>query len=444
MASDSWEVVSVEEIKAPVENALSTGPFGSSIGSRFFQDTGIPVIRGSNLSQEIGFRLIDEDIVYISREKAEEFKRSTVKEGDLIFTCWGTITQVGLIDKRAKYPSYVISNKQMKFTPDPAKASSLFLYYVFSSPQLQRIISSQGIGSSVPGFNLGQLRSIRFSLPPLAEQRRIAHILGSLDDKIALNRQLNATLEQLARTLFQSWFVDFDPVRAKASGEPKESICRRLGLTPELLALFPAALEDSAMGEIPVGWEVKPFSVLAKFVNKSVKPYEKLEKVWEHFSLPAFDANQQPTLDLGGSIKSNKFLVPANAVLISKLNPRIPRIWRPNPQSRDAIASTEFMPFVGSNKREQSLIYCLITSEKFQTDLLQRVKGSTGSHQRVGPADVLKIPIVLAGKDVQTAFSSLVESFLDKQTQALTESRTLAALRDELLPKLLSGEIRLN
>jgi type I restriction enzyme, S subunit len=145
-----WLEVSVEEIKAGVENALSTGPFGSSIGSRFFTDCGVPVIRGSNLSEDIGIRLNDNGLVFLSPEKAREFSRATVRDGDLVFTCWGTVNQVGLIDGRAEHREYVISNKQMKLTPDLVKADSLFLYYLFSSPSVQNRIKSQCIGSSVP------------------------------------------------------------------------------------------------------------------------------------------------------------------------------------------------------------------------------------------------------------------------------------------------------
>jgi type I restriction enzyme S subunit len=164
-----WRVVTIEAIKASCENALATGPFGSSIGSRFFVDSGVPVIRGSNLSKDVGVRLSDDDLVFLTSDKAREFSRSTVREGDLVFTCWGTVNQVGLIDKRAAHREYVISNKQMKLTPDPDQADSLFLYYLFSGPEFQARIENQAIGSSVPGFNLGQLRAMELRLPELEE-----------------------------------------------------------------------------------------------------------------------------------------------------------------------------------------------------------------------------------------------------------------------------------
>lgn len=245
-----WRMITVEEIGAPIDNALATGPFGSSISSRFFQDHGVPVIRGGNLDNNIGVRLNEDNLVFVSHEKATEFKRSTVRRGDLVFTCWGTINQVGLIDENARYETYIVSNKQMKLTPDTNTADSLFLYYVFSGPEIQQHILGQGIGSSVPGFNLGQLKAINVLLPPLDEQRAIAHILGSLDDKIEANRRMNQTLESIARAVFKSWFVDFDPVHYKANGEIPP------GMDAATADLFPDSFDDSELGPIPHGWQI--------------------------------------------------------------------------------------------------------------------------------------------------------------------------------------------
>jgi type I restriction enzyme S subunit len=186
-----WADVSVGEIVAPGPYSAATGPFGSSIGSRFFRTSGVPVIRGGNLSADTSIRLRDSDLVFLTKEKAAEFPRSTVRSGDLVFTCWGTINQVGLIDDEAAYPEYVISNKQMKLTPNPKRASSEFLYFLFSGPAMQREILNGTIGSSIPGFNLTRLRSIRILLPPLEEQSAIARALSDADQTVrAINRLL--------------------------------------------------------------------------------------------------------------------------------------------------------------------------------------------------------------------------------------------------------------
>jgi len=243
-----WADYTVEQIAAKSPYALATGPFGSSIGSRFFQTEGIPVIRGGNLSQDVGIKLIDADWVFVSREKAAQFSRSIVRSGDLVFTCWGTIDQIGLIDETSPYPEYVISNKQMKLTPNATRFDSHFLYYLFKSPGIRDVILSRGIGSSVPGFNLGQLRRMRISAPPLATQKAIANVLRALDDKIRLNRKMNLVLEALASALFKSWFVDFDAVTAKRDGKTP------VGVPVDALDLFPGHFEDSELGPIPKGW----------------------------------------------------------------------------------------------------------------------------------------------------------------------------------------------
>lgn len=198
-----WTEVTVDDLKAASEFALSTGPFGSSIGSRFFQQTGVPVIRGSNLSADGQTYLIDDGFVFLSNEKAAEFRRSVVVKGDLVFTCWGTINQVGLISDRAQFPFYIISNKQMKFTPDPRKADSLFLFYYFSGADFQRQIRNYGIGTSVPGFNLGRLCAIRFSIPQLSEQRAIAEVLSDVDELIGALERLIAKKRDLKQATMQ-------------------------------------------------------------------------------------------------------------------------------------------------------------------------------------------------------------------------------------------------
>ena len=131
MAGDGWTRYKVDDLKSSTPNALATGPFGSAISSRHFIEDGTPVIRGSNLSQDVGKRLNDDGLVFVSERKAEEFSRSLAKPGDLVFTCWGTIGQVGLIDERSQFQEYVVSNKQMKLTPDSRKTAA-YSFITFS------------------------------------------------------------------------------------------------------------------------------------------------------------------------------------------------------------------------------------------------------------------------------------------------------------------------
>ncbi|MCI1788702.1 MAG: restriction endonuclease subunit S [Actinomyces sp.] len=181
----SWPIVTVADIAARSKNAMATGPFGSSIGSRFFRPFGVPIVRGSNLSTDPEIRFSDADLVFLDAEKAIEFSRSIAKQGDLIFSCWGTINQVGLLDGTSAYREYVISNKQMKLTPDRNIVLPEFLYYLFSGPEMQREILGGAVGTGVPGFNLTRLKSLQLRLPPMDEQRDIAAALSSGDRLVA-------------------------------------------------------------------------------------------------------------------------------------------------------------------------------------------------------------------------------------------------------------------
>ncbi len=222
---EDWNDFTVEELKSSKENALSTGPFGSSIGSRFFRDSGVPIIRGGNLSGDSRIRLDDNGLVFLSKSKAAEFARSAVRQGDLVFTCWGTINQIGLIDDQAKYAEYIISNKQMKLTPDLKKTSSLFLYYLFSSSIIQAKLTQNSIGSSIPGFNLGQLRSMRLTVPPLSEQRAIA---GALSDTDALLSNLDRLLAK-KRDIKQAVMQQILTGKQRLPGFRGEGVDRLLG-----------------------------------------------------------------------------------------------------------------------------------------------------------------------------------------------------------------------
>jgi type I restriction enzyme S subunit len=437
MAGHEWREVTVEELKAPTENALATGPFGSSISSRYFQDYGVPVIRGSNLSEDVGTRLNDDGLVFVSEEKAAEFKRSIVRKGDLVFTCWGTINQVGLIDNRAKYSEYVISNKQMKFTPDSTKANSLFLYYLFSGPQMQDVIKNQGIGSSVPGFNLGQLRAMRLRVPQLDKQRAIAHVLGTLDDKIALNRRMNETLEGIARALFKSWFVDFDPARAKAEG-------RDPGLPKDITDLFPDRLVDSELGEIPAGWEARAIRDLADVVGGST-PSTSRPEFWDdrtHFwatpkdlaslKAPVLLDTERHVTDAGLSQISSG-LLPAGTVLLSS---RAPIGYLAVGEVPVAINQG----FIAMKpKADVPNLFLLLWARSAHEDILSRANGST--FLEISKSNFRPIPVVRPTNRILAAFDLLARPLYQRILTNEHASRTLAALRNMLLPKLISGEL---
>src|SRR5712691_4256398 len=201
-----WQPRLVDDIKSPEPYSCVAGPFGSKISSKYFTDEGVPVIRGNNLRDDLT-RFVPEGFVFVAEARAQEYRPQHTHGGDLVFTCWGTIGQVGLIPEGGPYPEYIISNKQLKLRVDRSVADPLFCFYYFASPRYTEYIRNRGIGGAVPGINLGILKSLPIALPPVKIQRRIADFLSAYDDLIENNRRRMVLLEEAARQLYREWFV---------------------------------------------------------------------------------------------------------------------------------------------------------------------------------------------------------------------------------------------
>jgi type I restriction enzyme S subunit len=293
------------------------------------------------------------------------------------------------------------------------------------------------VGAVFDSLNVRDLPRFEVPIPPLPEQRAIAHMLGTLDDKIELNRQMNQTLEQIAAALFKSWFVDFDPVRAKAEGRQPE------GMDAATAALFPDQLVESEIGEIPEGWRVGRLEDLAHAARSYLNPLDYPNESFSHYSLPAFDAGRMPIAEMGSAIKSSKLVVPDGAVLISKLNPHTPRVWLPaDPGSLRRLASTEFLVTQPHDPVHLPFLYALVISAEFTQRMQGMVTGTTGSRQRVPPSAVLGMTLVMPPSRLIEAYSNLMGPVYQQVLANLEQAATLAQLRDTLLPRLLSGELR--
>jgi type I restriction enzyme S subunit len=202
-----WDIKTLDEIKSPEKKSIISGPFGSNISAKYFVSFGVPVIRGNNLSLELGVRFKDNGFVFITEEKANELGTWAIEE-DIIFTAVGTIGQIGIIERNTKYKKYIISNKQLRIRVNKSLIEPLFAYYWIASPQMVETIEQRNTGSSVPLINLSVLKSLLIPIPSKSEREQITELLSSLDDKIDLLHRQNKTLEQLAETLFRQWFVE--------------------------------------------------------------------------------------------------------------------------------------------------------------------------------------------------------------------------------------------
>ncbi len=412
------------------------GPFGSNIKVETFVDSGIPVISGAHLR---GTRVEDGDFNFVTPEHAERLKNSNVRRGDVVLTHAGNIGQVAYVPESSRYERYVISQRQFYLRCDRSKADPAFITYFFHSPEGQHKLLANASQVGVPSISRpsSNLKEIEVALPPLQEQREIANFLGAIDDRIDNLRQTNATLEAIAQALFKSWFVDFDPVRAKAEGREPE------GMEAATAALFPSEFEDSELGPIPKGWRPVAFGDVATLSKGTINPMSSPEQEFQHYSLPAFDASQLPLTELGEAIKSNKTPVPPGAVLVSKLNPHIPRVWYVGDTGPHAVCSTEFLVWMPKPDFGNAFLYTLAASPAFNTAMRQLVTGTSNSHQRVRPAQLAEVRAAVISDDALAAFEAIVAPMLGRVVHNRRRTATLAEARDTLLPRLISGKLRL-
>ena len=382
-----------------------------------------------------------------------EYGKSLRGYGDAVgaYRVFGTNGPIGWhTEPLCPFPSVVIGRKGayrgVHFSPKPffvidtafylkpkVELDIRWAYYQL----LTQDINGMDSGSAIPSTSREEFYKLPVAVPPVEMQRDIAETLTAFDDKIALLRETNATLEAIAQALFKSWFVDFDPVRAKSEGRDPE------GVPPEVADLFPSEFEDSELGEIPKGWRVGVFGELSKLVKGSVNPMTSPDQVFEHYSLPAFDVSQLPVFELGQAIKSNKTRLVQDVVLQSKLNPHIPRVWLPYRVGDNAVSSTEFLPWMAQAPASQEFIFCLLTSTAFSADVCTLVTGTSNSHQRVRPEQVAALATVIPPASVMSAFEEMTNPLFRRAGENRQSSDTLAKLRDTLLPRLMSGKLRI-
>jgi type I restriction enzyme S subunit len=282
------------------------------------------------------------------------------------------------------------------------------------------------------------LENIEVAYPALPEQRAISHILGTLDDKIEQNRRMNETLDAMARALFKSWFVDFDPVRGKAEGgEP--------GMPKPLAELFPGSFEDSELGKIPMGWQVKPVGELADVVGGTT-PSTKEPEYWDGthafatpkdlsgLSVPALLDTERRITDAGLS-QIGSGLLPRGTVLLSS---RAPIGYLAVAEIPVAINQG----FIAMKPKSGTPnLFLLFWARVAHAEIVSRANGST--FLEISKTNFRPIPVVTPSDDVMNAFEQLARPLYDRIIECAQQSRILAALRDTLIPKLISGELRI-
>jgi len=306
-------------------------------------------------------------------------------------------------------------------------------YYVTTKPfteYLSRIAESHT--SAYPAINPDVIENAEILVPPLPEQKAIAHILGTLDDKIELNQQMNETLEAIAKAVFKSWFVDFDPVRAKMEGR------QPVGMDAATAELFPDSFEESALGLIPRGWRVGKLGDIAINSCRSTKP-ENTASDTPYIGLEHMPRRSIALSDWGNAedINSNKYEFHKGEILFGKLRPYFHKI---GVAPLDGICSTDILVINCQLPEWFSFVLSTVSTDEFinYTDIT-----STGTRMpRTNWNDMSKYEISIPSTALAQVFNRSFSLLIEKIILNIFESRTLSTIRDTLLPKLMSGEIR--
>lgn len=385
------------------------GPFGSNLPSSCYKHKGIPVIRGCNLS--IGkFRYIDQGYCFVDNIVLDKLSRSTARKFDVIFTKKGTIGQIGIIPKNALYNLYLLSSNQMRLRVDISKADPYFVYYYLTQKNIIKKIIRDSESTGVPKTNLAYFRSFPIKLPALSEQQAIAHILGTLDDKIELNRRQNATLEAMAQAIFKDWFVDFGPVHAKMEGRQPE------GMSREIADLFPDRLDDEGK---PEGWEWKTLdSILELCYGKALKASERIP-------------GKTPVYGSGGITGyHNQALVITPSIIVGR---------------KGTIGSLyiEHRPFYPIDtvfyvKSDYSIFFCYFILKQQKLKDMNTDAAVPGLNRN----NVYRLVFSMPSNIVIEKFDAYIQNIYKKIYHNYSEISILISLRDTLLPKLISGELR--
>jgi type I restriction enzyme S subunit len=415
-----WREIALWDI-AEYINGRATKP--SELASN-----GVPVIKIAELN-----RGITEETDRIPPELVEE--KHWVSPGDLLFAWSGS---VGIY--RYAGPKAALNQHIFRVVAKPGIDQGFLRYLLLSCVPLFQL-HVQDKRTTMGHVTKKDLQRIRVRIPPLQEQRAIAHILGTLDDKIELNRRMSQTLEAMARALFKAWFVDFEPVRAKMEGRWQRGQSLP-GLPAHLYDLFPDRLVDSELGEIPEGWrvveleqviEINPPRVLRR---GQCAPYLDMASMPTRGHVPLRVVERPYT---SGTRFTN------GDTLLARITPCLENgktafvdFLAPN---EVGWGSTEFIVLRPKPPLPAEFGYCLARDPGFREFAIQSMTGTSG-RQRVQPEALARYLLVVPSDGVAKAFGALVEPWFRKASASERESRTLAALRDAILPKLIRGEIR--
>lgn len=414
---------------------LQTGPFGSQLHAHDYVNNGVPVVP----TEAIQDRRIDhENLPQISPEKAAELFRHRLRKDDIIFARRGVQATGQSAFVRSSEEGFICGTGaiRLRVKPNNKLVRSNFLSHLLMDRTSRDWIRHNAIGATMPNLNEGIIRRFSFTAPPIEDQSRIAELLDALDDKIELNRRMNETLEAMARAIFKDWFVDFGPTRAKMAmrGEDpqKENVARASYLAPDIWSLFPDRLDD---GGKPEGWGASNVG-REFFLTMGQSPPGETYNDTEH-GLPFF----QGRTDFGFRYPENRKYCSA-PTRIAKPDDTLVSVRAPVGDinmSMQECCIGRGISSVRHKSGSRSYTYYSMISIQPQLKAFEHTGTVFGSINKV---QFEALPITRPSSKLVDKFEALAFPLDERIKSNLHESRTLAATRDLLLPKLMSGEIR--
>lgn len=364
----------------------------------------------------------------ISKTDFEELVRQDCKPkvGDVLIAKDGSYLKQ-IFDVKNEQDVVILSSIAI-IRPNKQSVTPRFLKYVFKNPTFQEMVSNNYVsGAVIPRIVLKDFRKIAFPLPPLEIQGKIAGILGALDDRIDVLRRENVVLEQMAQAVFQSWFVDFDIVRAKAAGTPESEVREKYHITPELYALFPSALTPD---NLPLGWEKKKLGdVILCFDSKRI-PLSKKQREEMKGGVPYYGATSIVDY-VNKEIFDDVYLLMGEdgSVIDENGKPFLQYIWG------KAWINNHAHVLQGKRMVSTETLYLFLKNFNIRPYVTGAVQA------KLNQQNMNSIPFVYASESIHNIFHERISSFFSKIRCNTEQTRTLEQTRDALLPKLMNGEI---
>jgi type I restriction enzyme S subunit len=423
MESD-WQRTTVGAVSLVVTKGTTPTTLGHA-----FQEAGINFVKVESISPDGRFQT--DKLVRISKEAHEALARSQLAPNDVLFTIAGTIGRTAIVTTDILPAN---TNQAVAIVrPNTALVRPRFLRYVLNNPAFLTGALSRTVESVQANFSLGELKSASILLPDLREQERIVEVLGAIDDRIDLLRQTNATLESIAQALFKSWFIDFDPVRAKAEGREPE------GMDAATAALFPAEFEESALDLIPKGWTPGKLEAVCINPRAQAKPGQ-MPPETPYIGLEHMPRKSIALIDAGTAegLESSKFWFERNDVLFGKLRPYFHKVGLAPCRG---VCSTDILVLRPKATGWLGFLAMHASSDALIAHTTQLSNGAR--MPRTSWQDVAGFAVTLPPQAIASAFDAVAKPMFDRIHSNIESARVLVAVRDTLLPRLISGKLRL-